>query len=172
AYTVHSTINAKMQAATEAAVQEGLSRYEIMSHRTKFEGPETNLSELITKIDAEQKTRAQRRGTVQKPLWQMALMAARLPLYDVHWTPVVVLEKRGGGEGGVAIKVGLADGRIMPLTIPDGSLNRRSLGIYDVVYVKVMENKTPTAELRIRPKVQGAAIVLENKTGRILSMVG
>jgi membrane carboxypeptidase/penicillin-binding protein len=28
------------------------------------------------------------------------------------------------------------------------------------------------AELRIRPKVQGAALVLENKTGRILAMVG
>src|SRR5262249_22303381 len=157
---------------TEAAVQEGLSRYEIMSHRTKFEGPETNLSELITKIDAEQKTRAQRRGTIQKPLWQMALMAARLPLYDVHWTPAVVLEKKGGGEGGLAIKVGLADGRTMPLSIPDGTLSRRGLGIYDVIYTKINEGKTPHAELRIRPKVQGAAIVLENKTGRILAMVG
>lgn len=175
-YTVHSTINAKLQAATEAALQEGLSRYEILAHRTQFQGPETNLSELITKIDAEQKTRAQRRGTVQKPLWQMALISARLPLYDVHWTPVVVLEKKGGGEGGVALKVGLADGRIMPLSIPDGSLNRRGLGIYDVVYAKIIEGKSKSeaarAELRIRPKVQGAAIVLENKTGRVLSMVG
>jgi membrane carboxypeptidase/penicillin-binding protein len=52
-YVVHSTINAKLQAATEAALQEGqrLKR----SHRAKFEGPETNLSELITKIDSEQK---------------------------------------------------------------------------------------------------------------------
>src|SRR5262249_1320820 len=120
-YVVHSTINAKLQAATEAALQEGLSRYEINSHRVKFEGPETNLSELITKIDADQKTRAQRRGKVNQPLWQLALMGARLPLYDVHWTPVVVLEKRGTEGGGLAIKVGLADGRIMPLTIPDGS---------------------------------------------------
>ena len=28
------------------------------------------------------------------------------------------------------------------------------------------------AELRVRPTVQGAAVVLENKTGRILAMVG
>ena len=171
-YTVHSTINAKLQAATEAALQEGLAQYEIKFHRTKFEGAETNLSELVTKIDAEQKTRAQRRGTIQKPLWQQALIAARLPLYDVHWMPAVVLEKKPVGEGGVAIKVGIGDGRILPLTIPDGTLSRRSLGIYDVVYTKIIEGKTPTAELRIRPKVQGAAIVLENKSGRILAMAG
>ena len=28
------------------------------------------------------------------------------------------------------------------------------------------------AELRVRPTVQGAAVVLENKTGRILAMTG
>ncbi len=175
-YTVHSTINAKFQAATEAALHEGLAQYEIRFHRTKFDGPETNLSELVTKIDAEQKTRAQRRGVIQKPLWQQALIAARLPLYDVHWTPVVVLEKKSAGENGVAIKVGLGDGRIMALTIPDGTLSRRSLGIYDVVYAKIIEGRTkteaPRAELRVRPKVQGAAIVIENKSGRILAMAG
>ena len=29
-----------------------------------------------------------------KPAWQQALAAARLPLYDVHWTPAVVLAAR------------------------------------------------------------------------------
>jgi membrane carboxypeptidase/penicillin-binding protein len=172
-YVVHSTINAKLQAAAEAALQEGLARYEIGARRVRFERPEANLSELITRIDGEQKTRAQRRGRVVHPLWQLALQSARLPLYDVHWTPAVVLEKRGG-EGGLSVKVGIADGRIMPLTMPDG-INRRSLGIYDVVYVKVIEGKSKNdtrAELRVRPKIQGAALVLENKSGRILAMVG
>jgi membrane carboxypeptidase/penicillin-binding protein len=174
-YVVHSTINAKLQAAVEAALQEGLARYELNFHRTKFDGPETNLSELITKIDAEQRTRAQRRGKVVQPLWQQAMLAVRLPLYDVHWTPAVVLEKRAGEGGSFAIKVGLADGRIMPLSIPEG-ISRRNLGIYDVVYTKVIDGKTKTeaahAELRVRPKVQGAAVVIENKTGRILAMSG
>ena len=173
-YTVHSTINAKLQSAAEAALQEGLAKYEIASHRTQFQGPETNISELITKIDAEQKTHAQRRGKLNQPLWQLAMHAMRLPLYDVHWTPAVVLEKKSGGEGGLSIKVGLADGRTMPLIIPDG-INRRALGIYDVIYTKVTEGKTKAdarAELRVRPKVQGAAVVLENKSGRILAMVG
>ena len=173
-YVVHSTINAKLQAATEAALQEGLAGYEMKFHRTKFDGPETNLSELITKIDNEQKTRAQRRGKITQPLWQQAMQAMRLPLYDVHWTPAVVLEKKGGEGGSLFIKVGLADGRIMPLSMPEG-LSRRSLGIYDVVFVKVTEGKSKSdtrAEMRIRPKVQGAALVLENKTGRVLAMVG
>ena len=58
-----------------------------------------------------------------------AMQAMRLPLYDVHWTPAVVLEKKGGEGGGLFIKVGLADGRIMPLSMPEG-INRRSLGIF------------------------------------------
>ncbi len=66
----------------------------------------------------------------------------------------------------------------------------RSLSLYDVVYVNVIEPKvrrpqegcksqeqhqqTPTAQaqLRVRPTVEGAALVLENKTGRILAMAG
>src|SRR5205085_12617728 len=50
----------------------------------------------------------------------------------------------------------------------------RSLSPYDVVFVRVIDakGKTARAELRVRPLVQGAALVLENKTGRILAMAG
>jgi len=44
-----------------------------------------------------------------------------------------------------------------------------------VVFVRLSEGEGKTAtraELRIRPQVQGAAVVLENKTGRILAMTG
>ena len=37
-YTVHSTINATLQRETEAALQEGLARYEIASGRMQFRG--------------------------------------------------------------------------------------------------------------------------------------
>src|SRR5947209_18080415 len=49
------------------------------------------------------------------------------------------------------------------------------LHLNDVIFVNVIEGKKASdakAELRIKPKVQGATIVLENKTGRILAMVG
>ncbi len=124
------------------------------------------------------------------PAWQQALQAVHLPLYDVHWTPAVVLQKGDGKSGDGAIRVGLPDGRIVPLTTWSATI-RRDLSLYDVVYVNVVEPRygaarrgtaetktnaaaasTAQAQLRVRPTVQGAALVLENKTGRILAMAG
>jgi membrane carboxypeptidase/penicillin-binding protein len=184
-YTVHSTVNAQLQRETEAALQEGLARYESSAGRVQFRGPEANLTDAVQKLGA---------GTpAGTPAWQQALQTLRLPLYDVHWTPAVVVQKDGGKKGDGAIRVGVADGRILPLTALTGEI-KRSLGLYDVVYVNVIEGRTSVvttgrngngrnaqtktvviggqAQLRVRPKVQGAALVLENKTGRILAMAG
>jgi penicillin-binding protein 1A len=102
----------------------------------------------------------------RKPAWQQALQAAHPPLYDVHWPVGVVL----GGDRGGDIRIGLADGRVLPLA---SSFTRR-LNIYDLVFVKVSDGKGQygRAELRARPTVQGATVVLDNKTGAILAMVG
>ena len=51
----------------------------------------------------------------------------------------------------------------------------RGLKLHDVVLVRMTEakkGKKAQAELRVRPTVQGAVVVLENKTGRILAMAG
>ncbi len=71
------------------------------------------------------------------PAWQQALLAVHLPLYDVHWTPAVVVDK-GGKKGDGVIRVGLPDGRIVPLTTYTWAI-RRSLSLYDVIYVNVIE---------------------------------
>ncbi len=84
-YRVHSTINAQLQRDTEAALQEGLAHYEISEGRVQFRGPEANITDAV-----QNKTADGRSGT---PAWQQALQAAQLPLYDVHWTPVAVLQK-------------------------------------------------------------------------------
>jgi penicillin-binding protein 1A len=185
-YTVHSTLNAQLQRDTETALQEGLAHYELAAGHIQFRGPEANIADAVQKLSANNQT-----GTpAGSPLWQQALAAVRLPLYDVHWTPAVVVQKGGGKKGDDAIRVGLADGRILPLTTWTAEI-RRSLSLYDVVYVNVVapkvsdtksggdtkgKSKTGTAvgqaQLRVRPKVQGAALVLENKTGRILAMAG
>jgi len=190
-YTVHSTIDAQLQRDTEAALQEGLARYELSTGRMQFRGPEANIGDAVRKLEGDNRAAT--------PAWQQALQAARLPLYDVHWTPAVVLTKGGGKKGDEAIRVGLPDGRILPLAVWSGAI-RRGLGIYDVVYVHVAESKGGEtksrskpriggtqsgaaalqsggqaggqAQLRVRPTVQGAALVLENKTGRILAMAG
>ncbi|HXX50533.1 MAG TPA: transglycosylase domain-containing protein [Xanthobacteraceae bacterium] len=188
-YTVHSTINAQLQRDTEAALQEGLARYELSMGRMQFRGPEANIADAVRKLEVDN-----RAGI---PAWQQALQAVRLPLYDVHWTPAVVVLKGGGKKGDDTIRVGLPDGRILPLTVWTAAI-RRGLSLYDVVYVHVVESRAgPTAkiksgngsrslqngtqtvvqtvaqaQLRVRPTVQGAALVLENKTGRILAMAG
>jgi penicillin-binding protein 1A len=169
-FTVRSTINSKLQRAAEEALQNGLARYEMSSNRVKYEGPELNLGELNMRVETEQSTRALRRGRIVKPVWQIALQRARLPLYDVHWPAAVVLGNAGKGQ----IKVGLHDGRVIPLTVPEG-VAPDAMHVNDVIYINLIEGKKPgdaRAELRVRPKVQGAVLVLENKTGRILAMVG
>ena len=96
----------------------------------------------------------------------------RLPLYDVHWEPGIIVEKPTSTHSG-AWRVGLTDGRVLPLGT-DAATGRK-LALYDVVLVRVAADKSKggvRAELRVRPTVQGAALVLENKTGRILAMTG
>jgi len=178
-YTVHSTIDAALQRETESALQEGLARYEISSGRVQFRGAEANIADAIQKLGAQPQSAASfgSPASAATPAWQQALTELHLPLYDVHWDAAVILDK-GGKRGDGLIHVGLADGRVLPLTGASGQIWRR-LSLYDVVYVHVVESRPVKgktqrgqAQLRVRPTVQGAALVLENKTGRILAMAG
>ena len=116
-YTVHSTINATLQRETEAALQEGLARYEIehgpraVPWRRKRTLPTRSKSSAI---EAARRAPRRRRAGPSRPGSRRSTNA-RLPLYDVHWEPAVILEKRQA-QGGEALRVGLADGRILPLT--------------------------------------------------------
>ena len=175
-YQIRSTIRPALQRATETALQDGLAQYEQSAGRVEFRAPEANLSDAIRKLDADRNTNR------SKPTWLTALEQVRLPLYDVHWTPAVVVEKRTI-QGAESIRVGLRDGRTLPLSTY-GSRTRARIGLYDVVYVKVTESSTyrdqsgrqvsggTRVELRVRPTVQGVAVVLENRTGRVLAMAG
>ena len=164
-YTVRATINPALQRVTESALQEGLARYEMSTGRYKFEGPEASISDAVRLVAADPKP--------AEPAWLAVLKTTRLPLYDVHWDSAIVLDNRHGKRGD-AITVGLIDGRILPLNTWSAAI-RRTLNPYDVVYVHVREargKQVAQADLRIRPSVQGAALVLENETGRILAMAG
>jgi len=166
-YTVRTTISPSLQRAAEEALQEGLWRYERNAGRLQFRGPEASVAKAVERIDADKK-RADKR-----PAWQLALTQARLPLYDVHWTTAIIVEKPGGNKG-QAWKVGLADGRILPFSV-DNATAQKKLTLYDIVFVRVVEGRGKTAaraELRLPPTVQGTVVVLENKTGRVLAMAG
>jgi penicillin-binding protein 1A len=166
-YTVRSTISLPLQRAVEETLQEGLWRYERDAGRVQFLGPEASLAQVVERIEA------QHNPSEKKPTWQQALANARLPLYDVHWASAIVVEKPSGKKGS-SWRVGLADGRVLPLSL-DNAIAQRKLTLYDAIYVHVLEGKGRSgarAELRVRPTVQGTVVVLENKTGRILAMAG
>ncbi len=172
-YTIRSTIRPDLQRATEAALQEGLAQYELKTGRMDFQGPEANLADAVKQIAAARlaPAAAVAPAASPKPDWQQALAAAHLPLGDVHWTPAILIDK-GGRNGGP--RVGLADGRVMALRTYSAAIQRR-LQLYDVVFVRVADGKGKAgtyADLRVRPTVQGAALVLDNKTGRVLAMAG
>ncbi len=175
-YTVRTTIHPQIQQAAETALQEGLARYEQNTGRTQFRGAEANLGEAIRKLQADPK------ADRTKPVWQQALINFQPPLYDVHWTPAVVVEKLNMKAGYELIRVGLRDGRVYPLSTYSSNA-RRQITVNDVVYVKVVDGKIretkqgqiqdgTRVEMRIRPTVQGAAVVIENRTGRILAEAG
>ena len=142
-YVVRSTINPELQRATESVLQEALARYELNTGRYKFEGAEANIADALKTMTDE------RRGDA--PAWLAALKSVRLPLYDVHWEPAVVLEN-GRSKRGEVTNVGLMDGRIVPLN-PWSAATRRSLQVNDVVYVRIREaakKQGARAELRVR----------------------
>jgi hypothetical protein len=144
-YVVRSTINPAMQRAAEIALQDGLAAYEKSTGRARFGGAEMNIGDLVRRIDARKPDGT--RSAVFKPTWRVALERARLPLYDVHWDSAVVVEK--GRDG--ALRAGLRDGRILPIT-NIGPAVRRNLNLYDVVYVRVVEDgkgRSARADLRV-----------------------
>ena len=146
-YTVHSTINATLQRDTEAALQEGLAHYEIENGRVQFHGPEANIADAVQKLSAGNHGGAPGApadaAPGTTPAWQQALANVHLPLYDVHWEPAVILRSGKRGEAG------------------SSGDRTRARGA-----------ASAQAQLRVRPTVQGATLVLENKTGRILAMAG
>src|SRR6202048_1172671 len=132
-YTVRSTIVPSLQRSVEQALQDGLWRYERTAGRLAFRSAEASLAKAVERIEADKK-RADKR-----PAWQQALTQARLPLYDVHWTTAIIVEKPGGKKG-QAWKVGLADGRMLPLSL-DNATAQRKLALYDVVIIAVAEGE-------------------------------
>src|SRR5262249_9123360 len=130
-YTVRSTISPQLQRAVEEALQEGLSRYERSAGRVQFRGAEANLSQAIQRIEDANKI------CDKHPHSQRAIATARLPLYDGHCRPAIVLEKPTGTKG-QTWRVGLADGRILPLAI-DSAAAQRKLTLYDVVLTRVAD---------------------------------
>ncbi len=61
-YTVRSTINPQLQRAVEAALQEGLWRYERSAGRVQFRAAEANLAQAVQAHRSGQESRRQAAG--------------------------------------------------------------------------------------------------------------
>ena len=176
-YTVRSTIHPQLQQAAEKALQEGLARYEQSAGRTMFRGAEANLTEAIRKLQADPERRPHQAA--------LAAGADRVP-------PAALRRALGAGGGG---REAQPQGRPRVRSAsacataaccrsrPIPSNARRLLSVNDVIFVNVIEGRIretrngqvqdgTRVDMRIRPTVQGAAVVLENRTGRILAMAG
>src|SRR5260370_22528068 len=66
-YTIHSTIDAGLQRATEAALQDGLAAYERQTGRVRFNGPEANLADAVQRIEVERNSAAADRREAPQP---------------------------------------------------------------------------------------------------------
>ena len=167
-YTVRSTINPQLQRAVETTLQEGLSRYERSAGRVQFVSPEAKLAKAVQRIEAERKARRQAAGLAAGAR-ERAAAALRRAL-DVR--------DRGGEAGrqegarlGVSAWPTAASCRSRSTT-PRRSASSRFTTWCWCAWPTARARRRARAELRVRPMVQGAVVVLENKTGRILAMSG
>ena len=71
---------------------------------------------MLVNLTEENFSRGNTIDTTNGSSFDTTLTALHLPLYDVHWDAAVVLDKGGGKRGDGLIKVGLANGRVLPLT--------------------------------------------------------
>ena len=149
---------AKLQRAAEAALQDGLARYEAQEQPRRFTGPRTQ----------SRRNRRARRPPSRAPARSGAAAsssrsgrsrcrARRLPLYDVHWPAAVVMEKRPGETAGRRSASACATAASCRCRCRTAS-SRDKLKLNDVIYRQRRRGQearaTRKAELRMR--AQGA----------------
>ena len=156
-FVVHSTIDPKIQRAVTLSLQDGLANLEHDLHRAKFTGPVGSIAERMKAFD--------------KP-WQEVLPDVKANLYyDVLWPLAVVLPKgTTAGCANGARTVGLKSKKTACLN-GDGH-DVGGLKDYDLIFVHSEDQAKTSVKLMVPPEIQGATVVLENQTGRVLGMSG
>lgn len=159
---VRTTINPALQQATELAVQDGLLKFEQKSNRNRSSDVVVgNLTKAIEANDSD---------------WRREIVGARTIYSSVQWPVGVALGRNFKSSKGKDVvtkdyQIGLADGTSVALEADRSTLNK--LQLYDLIYVSVeSRGGRRVAKILNPPEVQGAAIVLEARTGRVLAMTG
>ena len=141
----------------------------------RVHGPGDQLGETVMRVDTEQSTRAQRRGRVASRCGRSRCRTRGCRSTTCSGRPPSCSRSRAGDSGQHADP---RRSRGRPHPAADDAGRRRAAQAQaqrrDLCQAssRARRKNDARAELRVRPKVQGAAVVLENKTGRILAMVG
>lgn len=157
---IFSTQIPEIQKVMEASLQDRLWHYENTNGRVVWSGPLGNILKDSTK-------------DVTVEMWSRKIDRFQKLYSDVHWNVGVVLEESPNLEVGLKID---GEATSLPLTVGTKKSGwaadvRSKLKTGDMVFVAVDENKK-SASLRVPPKVQGAAVAMEAKTGKVLALVG
>lgn len=152
---VYTTLNIDMQRAAQNALRNGLRSYD---KKRGWRGPIENILDSAT-----QSLESYKHSSWRKPL---------------HPEDIVVglVEEIDGGEA--VVRIGDYHGHIgrKEIAWTKARSPQKILKPGDLAYFKIVSmddvHKTLTLLLEQRPKVNGAIIIIENKTGEIKAMVG
>ena len=169
---VRTTVDPQMQKHAAKALRRGLIAYD---QRHGFRGP-------VTHFDLSEE---------QEKEWSELLLSASVPNYaPAEWMPAIVLtvdaEKAEIGlKSGETGTIPLAEMKWARKNLPDQTLGpeiqsvKEVLSAGDVIWVEPVKQNAQrqpypenTYALRQIPNVEGAMVVLDPHTGRVLSMVG
>jgi penicillin-binding protein 1A len=144
-YYVRTTLDPTLQSTARKALQDGLERYD---RRHGWRGAFGNVP--------------------VSEGWQKAALAKPVPAERTNWRAAIVESVEGG-----TVRVALAEGGGGTLASEDVAWARAGKGLKsgDLIFVEPAE-KGATYRLKQVPAVNGAMVVMEPQTGRVLAMVG
>ncbi len=163
-----STQIPSVQVAMEKALQERLFQYELGSGRLKWESA---LGNMLPQSNTEL-TQKQWAEFLDPQNWSKKLVRFKNLYADVHWLVAVVLEKNQSG-----IQMGYLDPQGQAQMGPlyrgyESNWGRTALSELKVGDVVFVEPQKETLALRLPTEVQGAAVAMEAKTGKVLAVTG
>ena len=181
--TVHTTLDARLQEAADTAVQAGLR---IHDKRHGFRPPVRNILEAAAS-EGNDREPAEVLATFSHRRWAVAMHVGDIVPAVVTAVDGEAMQVRFGAHTARVVPKGL---RVLPSGVTEGF---RGIGRTpadqlvtpgDVIEVKItaldttdadgneLEDATVKAELDQEPIAEGALVAIENRTGRILAMVG